>query len=196
MKTPRVFQRHPRVVGGAVLVLLLVALLLGEQARRRAFLPSEGEVAKVVDGDTLHLAAYGRVYKVRLIGVDCPEAYESPKLTRDAERAGQDLATIMALGKRASAFTRQLCDGRRCRLEYDEANAARGHRDRFERLLAYVYLTTDAGDEVFVNAEILRQGYGHAITRFDYDEARKAEFRALQRRAREAGRGLWGEWKP
>jgi len=147
-------------------------------------------------GDTLHVAAYGQTYKVRLIGVDTPEAYPSPKLDRDAARTKQDKATIVALGKRASDFTRRLCHGKRCRIEYDPANAARAHRDRYKRLLAYVWAIGDGGAEVFVNAEIIRQGYGKALTAFDYDEARKAEFLALQREARDGERGLWGEWKP
>jgi len=179
---PKLLARHPRIAGGVVLVLLLAALLVSEWRQRAAFLPEEGEV-----GDTLHVAAYGQTYKVRLIGVDTPEAYPSPKLDRDAARTKQDKATIVALGKRASDFTRRLCHGKRCRIEYDPANAARAHRDRYKR---------DGGAEVFVNAEIIRQGYGKALTAFDYDEARKAEFLALQREARDGERGLWGEWKP
>jgi len=79
----------------------------------------------------------------------------------------------VALGKRASDFTRRLCQGKHCRIEYDPANAARAHRDRYKRLLAYVWAIDDGGAEVFVNAEIIRQGYGKALTAFDYDEARK-----------------------
>ena len=193
---PKLFARHPRIAGALVLALLLAALLVSEWRHRAAFLPEEGEVAKVVDGDTLHVAAYGQTYKVRLIGVDTPEAYPSPKLDRDAARTKQDKAAIVALGKRASDFTRRLCQGKHCRIEYDPANAARAHRDRYKRLLAYVWAIDDGGAEVFVNAEIIRQGYGKALTAFDYDEARKAEFLALQREAREAGRGLWDEWGP
>lgn len=196
MKTPKLFQRHPRTVGGLVLLLILVAVLMSERGQRKAFLPEEGEVTRVVDGDTLHVAAYGRTYKLRLIGVDTPEVYASPKLTRDATRTKQDKAVIMALGKRASDFARSLCAGRRCRIGYDPANAARGHRDRYERLLAYVWVLDDAGAETFVNAELLRQGYGKALTSFAYDDARKAEFLDLQRQARAEGRGLWGEWQP
>ena len=159
-------------------------------------LPTEGTIAKVVDGDTVHVAADGRVHKVRLIGVDTPEAYQSHKLEADAKRSRQDRQTIMALGRRASEFTRQLCDGRRCRLEYDQANAARGHRDRYKRLLAFLWVTDDAGGEVLVNAEIIRQGYGQAMTRYAFDDVRKEEFRQLQREARDHKRGLWTDWKP
>ena len=62
---------------------------------------------------------------------------------------------------------------------------ATGHRDCYDRLLAYVTLP----DGTDLGAEIIRLGYGHAYTRFPF--ARMDEFRALEREAREAGRGLW-----
>ena len=46
-----------------------------------------------------------------------------------------------------------------------------------------------------VNSEIIRCGYGAAMTSYPFDSARKAEFLALQREARRAKKGLWGEWK-
>ena len=196
MRCPAVFERHPRKVGAAVLLLVFVAGLIAERGEREAYLPSTGTVTKAVDGDTLRVTGGGEVYRVRLIGVDTPEAYESDKLTREAKRTKQDKTTIMALGRRASAFTRKLCEGRECRLEYDDANARRGHRDRYQRLLAFVWVTDKAGAEVLVNAEIIRQGFGKAMTQFEFDSKRQVEFLRLQREARAEKRGLWGEWKP
>jgi len=140
-------------------------------------------VKRVIDGDTLLLANGERV---RLIGVDTPEVHVSNKLYRDAERSRRDIKTIRRLGRRASAFVRKLVQGKRVRLEYDQANAAIGHRDRYRRILAYVYLE----DGTFLNAEIIRQGYGVAYTRYPFKYA--AEFRRYEREAREKGRGLWG----
>ena len=59
-------------------------------------------------------------------------------------------------------------------------------RDKYDRLLRYVFLE----DGTHVNAEIIKQGYGHAYTRFPF--SRMEEFRAYERQAREAGVGLWG----
>jgi micrococcal nuclease len=157
--------------------------------------PTQGTVSRVVDGDTLHMSAGGAEHKLRLIGVDTPELHESDKLDHDAERSGQDKRTIRALGRRARGFTRRLCEDRACRLEFDPVNAPTGYRDRYGRLLAYVFLAADAGGEVFLNAEIIRQGYGAAMTEFPFDDARRVEFLRLQREARDARRGLWGEWK-
>jgi len=142
-------------------------------------------VQRVVDGDTLVLTNGERV---RLIGVDTPEVHESKKLHRDAERTGRDIETIKALGKKASEFTRSLVDRKEIRLEYDQANAHIKHKDRYERVLAFVYLR----DGTFVNAEIIKQGYGFAYTRFPFQYME--EFRKYEREAKENGRGLWGEY--
>jgi endonuclease YncB( thermonuclease family) len=62
-------------------------------------------------------------------------------------------------------------------------------RDRFGWLLAYVFRQSDG---LLVNKEIIRQGYGHAYTKYPFDQARTEEFRAAEREAREDERGLWG----
>lgn len=121
-------------------------------------------VARVVDGDTLVLDGNERV---RLIGVDTPESVDPRR-------------PVEYFGKEAAAFLRQVAEGRRVRLEFgDEA------RDRYGRTLAFVYLE----EGTFLNAEIIRQGYGHAYTRHPFRYA--GEFRALEREARENQRGLW-----
>jgi micrococcal nuclease len=76
-----------------------------------------------------------------------------------------------------------MAEGKRVRLEFDEAKAARGHKDHTpqKRTLAYVFLE----DGTLLNAEIIRQGYGFALTRFPF--SRLEEFRRLEREAREQG---------
>jgi micrococcal nuclease len=139
-------------------------------------------VSRVIDGDTLLL---NNGERVRLIGVDTPEVHVSKKLYKDAQRSQRDIKTIQALGKRASAFTRGMAQGKRVRLEYDQANAHLGHRDRYDRILAYVFLE----DGTFLNAEIIRQGYGAAYTKYPFGHME--EFRRYEREAREQERGLW-----
>ena len=123
-------------------------------------------VERVIDGDTILLDGGERV---RLIGVDTPETVHPSK-------------PVEYFGKEASAFTRSMAEGKRVRLEYDWQR-----QDRYGRTLAYVFLE----DGRLLNAEIVRQGYGHAYTRFAFQ--RMEEFRALEREARENGRGLWAE---
>ncbi len=79
-----------------------------------------------------------------------------------------------------------MVQGNKVRLEFDQANAHIGHKDRYKRTLAYVFL----GDGTFLNAEIIKQGYGHAYTRFPFKYL--DEFRRFEREARGQHRGLWG----
>jgi len=123
--------------------------------------------------------------RVRLIGVDTPEVHESDKLRRDAERSQKDIETIRRLGQKSSAFVKKLVKGKRVRLEYDQANAPIRHRDRYGRILAYVYLE----DGTFLNAEIVKRGYGVAYTKYPFQYA--GAFRKYERQAREKRRGLW-----
>ena len=123
-------------------------------------------VERVVDGDTIIVEGVGRV---RLIGVDTPETVHPNR-------------PVEFFGKEASAFTKRLLEGKRVRLEYDQERT-----DRYGRTLAYVYLA----DGTFVNAEIIRRGYGHAYTRFAFRYM--DEFRQFEREARNNRRGLWGD---
>src|SRR5918997_285103 len=86
-------------------------------------------VERVIDGDTIQVHIDGRSERVRYIGVDTPEA------TTFTE----------CFGPAAAAANRRLLAGRMVRLDYGAEP-----RDRYGRLLAYVYV----GD-LFVNAELI-----------------------------------------
>jgi len=73
------------------------------------------------------------------------------------------------------------------RLEYDQANAYIKHGDKYERRLAYAYLK----DGTFANAELIKQGYEFAYTRFPFIDL--DEFQGYESEARENQRGLWQE---
>ena len=90
-------------------------------------------------------------------------------------------------GREATAFTRRMVQGKRVRLEFDQVNAHIGHKDKYRRTLAYVFLE----DGTFLNAEIIKQGYGFAYMRFPFRY--KDRFRRYEREARNKGRGLWGK---
>ena len=135
-------------------------------------------VMRVVDGDTLKLANGDRV---RLIGIDTPEMHESQKLYRDSKKSGQDVKTIQALGRRAYAFTKGLVEGKTVKLEFDVEK-----RDKYGRLLAYVYLS----DGTFVNAQIVKEGYASIMT-YPPNVMHADEFLQLYRQARDSKVGLW-----
>jgi endonuclease YncB( thermonuclease family) len=56
-----------------------------------------------------------------------------------SEGSGRDIKTIKALGRKAMGFTRRTVDKKQIRLEFDLNNACIGQRDKYGRILAYVY---------------------------------------------------------
>ncbi len=123
-------------------------------------------VIRVVDGDTLVLQNDDRV---RLIGVDTPETKHPTK-------------PVEPFGPEASSFTKRAVEGKVVQLKFD-----REKRDRYQRLLAYVYL-----DDWCLNEEIIRAGYSKCITRYPFDRSMKARFKLAEDEAKTSRRGLWG----
>ncbi len=107
-------------------------------------------VQETVDGDTIDVLVAGREERVRLTGIDTPE------VARDA--SGDRPATAgECFGDDATAFVEALLPvGTPVRLERDVVG-----RDDYGRLLAYVYR---AEDGIFVNYEIVRQGFAQPLT--------------------------------
>jgi micrococcal nuclease len=145
--------------------LLLLALLLAGCGGASG--GGTVRVERVVDGDTIDVRLDGRRERVRYIGIDTPESVKPG--TR-----------VQCFGKAAAAANRRLVEGREVRLTYDTEQ-----RDRFGRLLAYVHR-----DELFVNAELIRQGYGKPLE-IAPNVAHAAQLRRLARTARRERRGLW-----
>lgn len=127
------------------------------------------QCTRVIDGDTIVVKIADKEERVRLIGVDTPETVHPNK-------------PVEYFGKEASEFTKRMVEGKNVKLEYDWQK-----RDKYKRLLAYVYLE----DGTFLNAEIIKQGYGFAYTRFPFKYL--DEFRKYEREARESNKGLWAD---
>jgi micrococcal nuclease len=159
-------------------ILLAAAALLAAAPPPSAL---RGRVVRVSDGDTVTVAFGDRRERVRLIGVDSPELHDSPKLDRDAARSGRSRSDIQADGARARDFTRSRLLGRTVALERDVEV-----RDRYGRLLAYVWLE----DGTLFNVELVREGWARTFTKPPNVRHAEALLRA-QRAARAQRRGLW-----
>jgi endonuclease YncB( thermonuclease family) len=131
--------------------------------------PGYYKVAKVVDGDTIEVYMDGTVESVRMIGLDTPETVQPNN-------------PVECYGKKASDFAHQTLENQTVRLEADPTNT---NRDRYNRLLRYVYLP----DGRLFNALMIQQGYGFAYLSFPL--TKKTEFASYQDDARQAGAGLW-----
>ena len=159
-----------RIVPLVLLVAAAVVLVVrgGGEPSRATF--GRAQVLRVVDGDTIRVRLDGRTERVRYIGIDTPESVKPG-------------TPVQCYAERASAANAALVAGRRVRLVADAER-----RDRYGRLLAYVYRVPDGA---FVNAALVRDGFARTLT-IPPNVAHAAQFAGLASAARRAGRGLWG----
>jgi micrococcal nuclease len=154
-----------------LLLLLAVAVVLvargGGKGSHTTF--GRAQVLRVVDGDTIRVRLDGHTERVRYIGIDTPESVKPG-------------TPVQCFAKRASAANARLVAGRSVRLVGDVEQ-----RDRYGRLLAYVYREPDGE---FVNAQLVRDGYARTLT-IAPNVAHARELADLARNARREGRGLW-----
>jgi len=132
--------------------------------------PGLYSVTRFVDGDTITVDMNGTKETIRMIGVDTPETHKPN-------------SPVQCYGPAASAFTKNLIGNQKVRLEADPKNQ---NRDRYDRLLRYVYLP----DGRMVARELIAGGYGFAYTLYPFSN--KADFVAAETEAKQAAKGLWG----
>lgn len=170
-------RRGPAWVIVGLILLALVRFWQTSQENEAEPTPASlHRVQRVVDGDTLLLTDRQRV---RLLGVDTPET-KRPDFP------------VEPWGPEAYEFTRRAVEGRGIRLEFDTERA-----DAHGRILAYVwYRESTRGEEKLLNEELLRAGMGRATLNYPFAEAMKRRFRAAEREAKAAKRGIWSAERP
>jgi micrococcal nuclease len=127
-----------------------------------------------VDGDTIVVNMDGKKETIRMIGVDTPETHKPN-------------SPVQCYGPAAAAYTKNLIGTSQVRLQADSKST---DRDRYNRLLRYVYLP----DGRMVEQQLIENGYGFAYLDFPFDKS--GEFARYQDRARAATKGLWQNCKP
>jgi len=126
-------------------------------------------VERVIDGESIRVSGVGTV---RLIGVDVPKRIDGLRpWNADTDAAVQ--------------FVRALVAAKPVSLEYDTVRT-----DGAQSPLAYVLLP----DGTCLNAEVVRRGLGRVNSEQPF--RRLEEFRAYEREARTARRGLWAQATP
>lgn len=167
----RIRTRLLYVLGIALITIVSAHAAPPVQEKLSHLEPGQYSVSGVFDGDTIQVDMYGRQESIRLIGVDTPETHHPNK-------------PVQCFGHAASDFTKATLEryGNIVSMEADEYSS---NRDRYNRLLRYVYLP----DGTLLNQAIIEEGYGFAYTAFLF--AKSDEFTAAETRARQSNAGLW-----
>ena len=138
--------------------------------------PADGEIASVIDvtdGDTIKVElADGTIERLRYIGIDTPETARSDD-------------PVEPWGAEASAANESLVAGQQVLLERDVSE-----RDRYERLLRYVWVDTPDGP-VMVNDELVRRGLAE-VKAYRPDTRHHEYLLQTQAEAARAGVGMHG----
>ncbi len=142
-----------------------------KREKRRQWKKGHVYVTRVIDGDTFWVDNGTDQFKVRFIGIDAPETRNVGRKKKGyfAEEA-KDYVVNQTLHKWV-------------RLELDVQE-----KDRYQRLLAYVYLA----DGTFLNAHLVAGGYAIVDT-YPPNVKYVDLFTELQRQARQEKSGLWAD---
>ena len=144
-----------RLRDGSIVAITLVAAgcdAIGGSSPTTTISPGTVEpnatVEFVIDGDTIDAIIDGpggpTEERVRLIGIDTPETKKPDE-------------PVECFGPEATAFVERLLPvGTPIRIERDVVS-----RDDFGRILGYIFR---ADDGIFVNYEVIRQGYGTPLS--------------------------------
>ena len=121
---------------------------------------------KIIDGDTFE-DEFGR--RFRYIGIDTPE------MNFYKDKLQPDCFALEALLK-----NKELVLNKKVKLVFDKDK-----KDKYNRWLVYIYV-----DDVFVNLELVEQGY--ALSKSYYpNTSYQDEFEQAQQHAEEDSLGLW-----
>ncbi len=128
-------------------------------------------VTKVVDGDTIDISMNGKTERIRLIGLNTPELNTGGTPACLAVEA-KDKATGMLLGKKVTI----------------ESDPTQSNRDKYDRLLRYVFLENGT----HFNEWIIKEGYAYEYT-YSVPYKYQLDFKNAQKEAETNKRGLWAE---
>jgi len=174
MKRKHFRRRH--YIATSLVFLLLLGLQHVRSSGHGWQLPQPGfyTINHFIDGDTIAVNMNGHAETVRFIGVDTPETHKPN-------------TPVQCFGPNAADFTKHSIGSGQVRLEADSLNT---NRDRYNRLLRYVYLP----DGTLLDKQLITEGYGFAYTQFPFSQS--ADFSTAQTSAKTTTKGLWGACHP
>lgn len=128
----------------------------------------DAKVVKVVDGDTLDVEFNGKKERIRLLLVDTPETVHPNK-------------PVQPFGPEASKFAKDTLSNQHVQLEFDMSE-----RDKYGRLLAYVWI-----DDHMFNEMLLEKGFARVAYVYPPNVKYVDQFRDIQKKAQQSAVGIW-----
>ncbi len=167
------FNKRLKSVSLSILLILSIALFIGcdeGKGNEDASKLPDCKVVEVIDGDTIKvdLGVNNQAETVRLIGVDTPESKH-----RDTSRNTEE-------GKIAGKYLQGRLAGETVTLEFGEEQY-----DKYDRLLAYVYLGKEE-----INKTLLKEGYARVMIVSPNDK-KEYEYKELEQKAKIEKIGFW-----
>ncbi|PMC35084.1 nuclease [Bacillus sp. UMB0899] len=150
------------------LILTLSFLTTGCGSNSSSSLLLDAKVTKVVDGDTLQVMIDGKKETIRLLLVDTPETVHPSK-------------PVQPFGLEASNFLKEELNGEEIQVELGI-----GERDKYGRLLAYVY-----HQNKMINKRLLENGLARVAYVFEPNTKYIDEFYEIQKQAQKEEIGIW-----
>ncbi|MFY4774469.1 thermonuclease family protein [Metabacillus sp. RGM 3146] len=139
-----------------------------EPSKNKKWLPAV--IVKNIDGDTVKIKLNGKIETVRMLCVDTPETHH-PRLG------------VQPFGPEASDFTKKtLYEGRSIQIE----PGIGGGRDKYGRLLAYIYINNKMFNEMLLEKGLARVAYVYPPNTQYVDQ-----FYAIQKKAQKKAIGIW-----
>lgn len=158
--------------------LMLVVLIINQIGTHSAHAEDRtgyflvATVLEVVDGDTAKVAINDKLFTVRMIGIDTPESVHPSK-------------PVQCYGKEAAYRANQILANQTVILELDPSQ---GVYDKYDRLLAFVWMN----EQAMFNSIMIAEGYAFEYT-YNKPYKYQREFQGYERVAREQKVGLWSE---
>ncbi|MCA0986460.1 thermonuclease family protein [Guptibacillus algicola] len=151
-----------------LLILLFLLSACATDTTQKQAKTISADVTDVVDGDTIKVSMDGKSETVRLLLVDTPETKHPSK-------------PVQPYGPEASTFAEETLEGEEIELELGISE-----RDKYGRLLAYVWIEDNMFNELLLEKGLARVAYIYQPN-VKYVE----EFQSLQRTAQTEGVGIW-----
>jgi len=131
------------------------------------------QVEKVIDGDTIVINFEHNKTRVRLIGLNTPEARNFKERKKEC------------FGLEASKKAKEILNNKTITLELDPSQSK---YDKYGRLLAYIFV-----DGINFAKLMISSGYGYEYTYHGQKYKYQKEFKEAQKRAEKKKLGLWAE---